>query len=241
LIKVINAKNRSVLIISDTHAPYTHKDYFKFLKAVKKKYLNKKSIIFHVGDEVDNHAISFHKSESELFSAGDELDEAITYIKALESLFPKMYLCESNHGSLLYRRLKFEGIPIRALKSLQEIYSVKKWQWYDDYRIITNNPLDTYLCHGKAARYNALAKDVGMNAIQGHFHSKFEITYSKSPLAERYNMFIGCLIDVDSLAFRYGRNNLPKPILGVGLITESGHPILIKMNLDKKGHWNGKL
>lgn len=125
-IKRINAIGKSVLIISDTHFPYTHKDYYKFLKAVKKKYTDKNSIICHVGDELD-------------------------------------------------------------------------------------------------------------------FHSKFEITYSKSPIVERYNMFIGCLVDLESLAFAYGRNNLPKPILGLGYIDKLGQPLLIKMQLNKKGRWNGKI
>ena len=63
--------HKSILIISDTHIPYHHKDLFPFLKAIKKLY--KPTKIVHIGDEVDKHALSFHDSDPDLPSAGDEL------------------------------------------------------------------------------------------------------------------------------------------------------------------------
>ena len=241
MIERINAKGKSVLIISDTHCPYNHPDLFPFLKAIKKKLLNKDSIIIHIGDEVDNHAISFHDSDQDLPSAGHELQLAIDQLAELRSIFDKMYILESNHGSLAYRKAKHHGVPIRVIKPLQDLYDTPNWTWHHDLILDTKADLPTYLCHGKASTYNALAKEMGMNAIQGHFHSKFEITYGKTPTVDRYNMFIGCLIDWKSLAFAYGRNNIPKPILGLGYIDKEGTPSLIKMNLDKKGRWNGKV
>jgi len=237
----INAKNKRVLLISDQHFPYHHRDTHKFLEAIRDKYLTPYDIIINGGDEVDNHAISFHPSDGDLPSAGDELDKAIRNIQHLEELFPEMYLCDSNHGSLAVRRFKFHGIPLRYLKSLNDIYGVNSnWKWNEDYLLKTKLG-DVYICHGKSSVYGKLSKEVGCSAIQFHFHGKYEITWHSTVLGSRFNMFCGCLVDRDSLAMAYGKNHIPKPILGVGLISKDGIPALIKMNLDKKNRWDGKL
>ena len=238
--KHINAKGRSVLLISDLHIPYHHIDSVRFLAAIKEKLLSERSIILNVGDEVDKHDLSFHSSNRDLDSAGVELEKSKDYIKELERLFPTMYIAESNHGNLIYRRAKSEGIPLDYFKPLKEVYDVKKWSWHD--AIIVNTKKGyVYVCHGKTGTYGKLCKEVGMSAVQGHYHGKFELTWHRSPLGDRFNMYVGCLIDYKSIAFEYGKNNLPKPILGVGFIDEDGHPYLIKMDLDDKGRWTGKI
>ena len=135
------------------------------------------------------------------------------------------------------RRLKHQRIPLRTLKDLKDIYGVSNWSWHHDIQLNTKHDLPTYFCHGKSSGYNKLAKDVGMNAVQGHFHGKFELTWFRSPTVERYNIFAGCLINWQSLAFAYGKNNIPKPILGCVIINENGSPFLVKMNLNKEGKW----
>ena len=76
--------NKSILVISDTHIPYHHKDAIAFLKAIKKKY--KPDRVIHIGDEIDSHAISFHDSDPDLYSAGDEHEASLATIKELEKL-----------------------------------------------------------------------------------------------------------------------------------------------------------
>ncbi len=239
----INAIGRRVLLISDLHIPYHHPDSFKFLAAIKEKFLDKKSIAINLGDSLDGHALSFHPTDSDLFSAGDELKKAIEVIHCKGGLFetfPDMIEVDSNHSSLIYRRAKFHGIPLDYVKSLPEVLETPSWRWVDD--ILLDTKLgNIYICHGKSGAYNKLAQNVGCSACQGHFHGKFEITWAKSITTERFNMFCGSLISEASLAFAYGKNHLPKPILGVGLISESGYPRLIKMNINSKGRWDGKL
>ena len=237
--KKINGINKTVLIIPDTHIPYSHPDYIKFLKAVKEK-LNPE-ISIHLGDEVDHHSISFHDSDTSLDSADIELDKAIIEIgEGLHKLFKKLYLLESNHGSLVYRKMKHHGIPIRVLKPLNELYETPLWEWHHDLILLTNmGPV--YFCHGKSKSYGKLAKEMMCSAVQGHFHGNFEITWHRSAMATRFNMFVGCLVDEDSMAMAYARNNLPKPILGCGYIDPSGMPHLIRMVLDKNGRWNEEL
>ena len=113
-------KNKCILIISDTHCPYHHPDLIPFLKTIKKKY--KPDRVIHIGDEVDSHAISFHDSDPDLYSAGDEHKQSLPTIHAMEKLFPVMDLMDSNHGSLVYRRQKASGLPRAAMKSLSLIH-----------------------------------------------------------------------------------------------------------------------
>ena len=92
--KSLNAKGKSVLIIGDTHIPFEHPDTWKWLAAVKKKYLDKKSIILHIGDEIDGNQISFHQKDPDIqFSPSSELETCIDRIHmkgGIYELFPKM-------------------------------------------------------------------------------------------------------------------------------------------------------
>lgn len=236
--KRIIGLDQRILIISDLHFPYAHQDWHPFLKAIKEQY--KPEIIISVGDEVDGHSVSFHNSESSLFNPDAELEKAIEEIHHLRDLFPKMYLCESNHGSLIYRRVKAENIPIRHIVPLDQLYETPNWSWHHEIMLETDCGFTT-IVHGKTGGYNKLSNDQGCNAIQGHYHSKFELTWSQSSMGARYNMIVSCLIDQESMAYNYGKNFSKKPIHGVGWINEIGEPCLIRMKLDEHGRWHGKL
>ena len=86
---------KRVLIISDTHIPYHVKELIPFLTELKK--IVKPDKVIHIGDELDKHAMSFHDSDPDLPSAGDELKLSIPVIKQLEKMYPKMDLLDSNH------------------------------------------------------------------------------------------------------------------------------------------------
>ena len=64
--------NRCVLVISDLHIPYHHKDSFDFLREIKKQF--KPDFVVNIGDLLDFHAISFHEHNPDLPSIGDELN-----------------------------------------------------------------------------------------------------------------------------------------------------------------------
>jgi hypothetical protein len=234
--KKINAFNKKVLVIPDTHIPYSHPDYLLFLQYLKEKH--KPDVALHLGDELDYHAISFHDSDSSLLSADMELDKAIIELnEGLHRLFPKLYLLESNHGSLVYRKMRHHGVPVRVVRPLHDLYETPLWEWHHDILLLTNlGPV--YLCHGKAAAYGKLAKEMGCSAIQGHYHGKFEITWHKTAMGTRFNAFGGCLVDDASMAMAYAKNNLPKPILGAIVIDELGIPSLEKMKLNAAGRWD---
>lgn len=239
---VLNKKKldtRVIMCISDQHMPYEHPDMFEFLAAIKKKY--KPTLVVNGGDEVDAHALSFHDSDSDLPSAGDELKIAITKIKKLEKLFPDMIILDSNHGSLAMRKFKHHGIPMKYLASPQQIYGVSdKWVWVNDLSLILPNGEPVYFCHGMVKQGVKLASQRGTNVVQFHFHTDFRIDYVGNPSSLLWSMQSGCLIDRHALAFAYDKLNLNRPIIGTSIIIDS-QPMLIPMILNKNGRWIGRL
>jgi hypothetical protein len=208
----LDARGKRVLIIGDIHIPFSVNGYIKFLTKLKEEV--KPDIVISIGDELDYHNLSFHDSDNDLMSGGDELDRAIIELQeGLHKLFPEMLLLESNHGSMVLRRAKHHGIPVRTLKTLQELYETPKWSWHEDI-IMSTHKGPVYICHGKSGAYGKLVKEVGVSCVQGHFHGKFEITYHNSVLSSRFSMFTGCLVDTESMAMAYGKNHTIKPILG---------------------------
>lgn len=228
-----------ILCISDQHMPYHHPDMFRFLAAIKNKY--KPTFVVNGGDEVDAHALSFHDSDSDLPSAGDELIKAIKAMKQLEKLFPDMVILDSNHGSLALRRMKHHGIPMKFLATQHQIYGVsKRWEWVNDFSITLPNGQKCYMAHGMTKNGIKLAAQRGTCVVQFHFHTEFRIDYIGNPNDLLWSLQSGCLIDRKSLAFAYDRLNLNRPIIGTSMIIDS-RPVLIPMQLDKKGRWTGKL
>lgn len=221
--------NSRILVISDMHIPYHHKDTLKFLQHLKDKYSPTRIIC--VGDELDKHALSYHDSDPNLRSAGDELEASKPVIAALHKMFPKMDILESNHGSLVYRKAKTHGIPRQYIKGYNEVLGVGDgWKWHFDLTITLPTGQNVYFHHGKSADGLKLSQMMGMCCVQGHFHERFKIDYWANPLGLYWAMQVGCLIDDDTLAFSYNNVNLKRPIVGCGLII-NGIPILEAMPL----------
>jgi hypothetical protein len=235
----MKTKDRKILVISDMHIPYHHPDSFKFLSAFKKKF--KPTRIINIGDEVDNHGISFHDTDPDVLSPGDELIAAREYCADLERIFPEMDLVHSNHGSLAYRRAKAGGIPMGFLRDYNDILEVGSgWQWHDEILVRAHARQDILFRHQFAANVLKAAEQLGCSCVQGHYHSKFEISYTSSPRSLNWGMTVGCLIDSGALAFEYNKLQTKRPILGSGII-ENGVPTLVPMYLNSRGRWVGKL
>lgn len=231
-------KHKSILVISDLHIPFEHPDCLKFLKAVKNKYEPK--TIVQIGDEVDFHALSFHDSDPDLMSAGDELKQAIKKLKAYTELFPEVTVIESNHGSMVLRKALANGMPKAVLKNYNEILEAPKgWKWQFDLKLDT--PLGpVYFCHGKSGAAGRLASQYGMSCVQGHYHEKAQITYISTPERLMFDAHTGCLADDKSLALGYNKINPKRPIVSL-IVIINGIPQIVPMVLNSKGRWIGKL
>lgn len=230
--------SKSLLVISDLHCPYQHPDTYAFLKAVKAKY--KPDTVVCIGDEADFHSLSYHESNPDLASAGDELIRAIECLKPIYKLFPKVTVIESNHGSMVLRKALTGGIPIKAIKSYNDILDAPKgWKWTFD--TIINAPTGPiYLCHGKTVTSGKLASQYGMSTIQGHFHEKAQITYISTPERLMFDAHTGCLADDSSLALGYNKINPKRPIISV-IVVINGFPAIVPMLLSRNGRWTRQL
>lgn len=229
--------NSRVLIISDLHIPFHHQDSIKFLQYLKDKY-NPTRIIC-MGDEVDGHSLSFHDSDPDLPSAGDELKQALPVVKELFQMFPKMDILESNHGSLVWRKAKVHGIPKHYIKSYNEVLGVDDgWKWSFDLTIDLPNGQKCYFHHGKTSKVIQLSQQMGMNAVQGHYHEAFKIDYWGNSTGLYWGLQTGCLIDDNKLAFSYNNVNIKRPIIGTALIIDS-IPVLEPLIMNKDGRWIG--
>jgi len=230
--------HKRILVISDMHLPYQHKDSIKFLKEIKKEF--KPDTTISIGDLLDQHALSFHDSSPELYSAGMELDKAKEYVKELESVFPKLIEVDSNHSSMIYRRALKHGLPRAYLKDYGDFLETKKWKWVDDLTLTMSNGQRCFFTHGRSADILKVSQTMGMSAVQGHYHTKFVISWWANPDNLFFGMNVGCLIDQKSMAFNYAKNFRTRFIIGCGIII-NGIPRLLPMVLDRKGDWIGKI
>lgn len=223
--------NTRILFISDLHIPYHHEKALVFLEGLIKRYDPTRYV--NVGDELDYHAMSYHDHDPDLASAGDELGRALPYIKELHQMIPKMDFVESNHGSMVLRKAKTNGLSRRMIKTYNEILEVGPgWKWHYDLTLDMSEweKPDVYVHHGKTKRAIMTSKAMSMSHVCGHYHESFGIEYWGNPKGLYFGMNIGCLIDDKKLAFAYNKINPHRPIIGTGLIID-GKPVLEEMPL----------
>lgn len=245
----------NALIISDLHAPYHHKDALSFLRAIKAKYRPK--YVFNVGDECDWHGISYHDKNPDLSSAGHELKAARVVMRELATIFPKMDLIESNHGSLVYRKALTHGLPSHTITgyadtlfsdrdgrgNIKRTSYGKGWTWHSKLILNLGKGHKALMVHGDGTSQNSLTnvQKAGMSFVSGHWHSKFDLQYHSTSEFLHFGMIVGCLVDPHSKAFDYAKRRiLGRPVIGcAGYI--DGNPKLLPMLLDKRGRWTGRV
>jgi hypothetical protein len=227
-----------VLFLSDQHHPYQHQDLVPFLSALNRKY--KFDLVVNMGDEIDANALSFHEKEPELPSYPKELRDSIKALQPLYKMFPNMYILDSNHGSLMFRKGKFAGLPNNLFKPIGEVLEAPKgWRWCRD--ITFKTPLGSvFVCHGKSSSSGKLSRNMAMSTVQGHYHTKFQIDYWGSPNGLYWDMHVGCVVDDSSLAMAYNKLAMQRPVLGVG-VAINGKAHLEPMVLNNRGRWVGRL
>ena len=234
----VEHQNQRILNISDMHLPFQHPDTFEFLQHLKDKY-NPTRVICG-GDEVDAHALSFHNSDPDLPSAGDELKQALPLIAKLHKMFPEMSIIGSNHSSMIFRKAMAHGLPRAYLKNYNEFLNVGSgWKWTDDLTVDLPDGTKCYYHHGKINDVLKLSQTMGMSAVQFHFHENLSIKYWANPNGIFFALQSGCLVDDKAYAFNYNNVNLKRPLVATSLIIDS-LPVLEPMVLDTKGRWIGR-
>lgn len=230
---------RNILLLGDLHAPWMHHHAVDFISAVVKKYGY--DLALATGDETDGQGISFHGSNPDLPSPGHEFKMAIEQLKPLYKMFPELLIASSNHGDLLARKMKHHGLPIRALKSMNDILECPPgWKWDFDHIVQTPDGRKLLLNHAYSSDVLKASQHRGISCAFGHHHSKFSIQYWENYDGLFYAIFAGCLVDPLSLAMAYAKNSPHRPVTGLVRI-EDGVPHLIPMKRDKWNDWIGKI
>lgn len=213
----------TVGIIGDTHIPFMHKDYISFLKKTFKAW--KVDRIVHIGDVVDNHALSYHEHDPDGWSAGHEHDLAQEGMEELYQAFPKMDVVLGNHDKLPERKAKTYGLAKRLIKSFKEVWKApEKWVIHPGEveidGVIYNHGTGN---SGKNAALN-LAMAKMQSVVIGHVHT-FGGVQTIRGKEHIFGLNVGCGIDESAYAFEYAKFHKYRPTLGCGIVIDGkiGH------------------
>lgn len=231
-----------LFVIADSQEPFAHQDYLDFCKFVydeQGRHIQKdRKRVMHVGDEIDLHALGKWPMDPNGKSAGDEIEEAKHRMRFWFSVFPDVSVCVSNHTYRGFKKAFLSGIPTQFLKDLNEVLGAPPgWKWQERW-IIDNICFEheENVSGPMACLRAALANR--MNTVIGHQHTNAGVIYSGSFNDEIWGMNVGCGIDIDQYAFKYGRALRNKPNLGCGIVLY-GTPYFIPMKLDQHKRWTG--
>jgi len=210
----------NVLIIGDTHLPFEHPNYLEFCKQIQKRC--KCGTVVHIGDFVDNHAISYHEIDPDGWSPEEEMQQADKHAIAWFKSFPVVKMCRGNHDSLVDRKGKTVGLPKRCFMPYRDIWNLPK-TWKDDFEFVINGVLYKHGT-GMSGRYAHVmaAERSRMSTVIGHTHSSGGVEYIVSSRDRIFGMNVGAGIDRRRYAFIYGKDFPRKPVLGCGVTTDKG-------------------
>ncbi len=222
VVKRYRNRKSVVLVIPDLHSPFIKKGFLDFCKDISYKYGCNRTVF--IGDLLDNHYSSFHESDPDGLSAGDELDVAIDKLNLYIDAFPHAKVCLGNHDNIPNRKAFTGGLSKRWIRSIEEIIDAPGWEFAEEWHI--EGVLYT---HGTARKARFRAKDELINIVQGHYHSESYIEYYVGLYRKIFAMQVGSGIDRRSYGMAYGRH-FKKVHLNCGVVID-GMPILEYMKL----------
>lgn len=222
-----NNKQEIVGVIGDTHFPFAHPNYIHFLEETFQRY--RVTRIIHVGDVCDNHAISRHLTEADADSAVTEFEAAQKDIEIYARAFPKVEVTLGNHCLIPARQCATLGIPQNFLKGFEELWNLPKG-WKAKERVLIDRVVYEHGI-GTAGKTGAIDKATNqmMSCVIGHSHSFAGVQYRSNAESLIFGMNVGCGIDIDKYAFRYGKYNKNREILGCGIVFNESNAIFVPM------------
>ena len=228
----------TVLVIPDMQIPFQHKDSLRFVSELRD--VIQPDEIVNIGDEVDQMALSRFDPDPEGDGPSVELRKAIRVLQAWYKEFPEMKLCDSNHTARVYKQAFLAGIPEAYLRTIPEwLEAPSGWQWENAWEID-----GVRYEHGDAQGGVHAARNLAIrnrkSTVIGHHHSHGGVNFIANDEELIFGMNVGCLIDINSIAFKYGRMSAYKPTLGAGIVRE-GVPYFVPMLVNKRGRWTGEI
>jgi hypothetical protein len=219
-------RDAPLMFIPDLQIPFHHEKSLEFAHYIKRHYSVPDENCYCTGDEIDAlFGGMWKKDPNGRHSAITELEATIDELKRWYSVFPRMKLAISNHGSRWIRKATEAEIPSVMMKQYEAVLQAPDgWKWKKHWRIDTKFPI--ILEHGDdwggQTPHKSAALHNGVSTIIGHFHSIAGIERIKTNGFDVFGMCAGSLIDFDAYAFNYARNAKFKPQLGIGLVFNNG-------------------
>ena len=214
---------KNVLVIGDLHEPFCLDNYLEHCVENYNKY--KCDEVVFIGDIIDNHASSYHETDPDGHSAGQELKMAIQRIKQWYQAFPKATVIIGNHDRLIMRKAYSSGLSKMWIKDYAEVLGTPGWNFTESIEID-----DVLYIHGEGGTARARVRRDLQSIVQGHLHSQAYIDWCVGAKFKLFGMQIGCGIDHKSYAMAYGKEG-PKPAIACGVVLQGEVPINIMMNL----------
>lgn len=218
--------DRPYLIISDTQIPYEHEKALYFCAYLKRHYGVPDDQVIHVGDEVDQlHGGQYPKSPDINHTPNSEIKQAKLTLKEWSAVFPKLMVCISNHGMRWARKASAAEIPSQMLRAYQDVLDIPEgWVYKEKWDIATKKPFQAI--HGmqlsSKTPYRQAAELYNTSTVFGHLHSSAGLCHVNTMEKNIWSMNVGALIDIDALAFAYGKYHRFHATNGAGLVFNEG-------------------
>jgi len=219
-----NGNIDNILVIGDLHAPFTKKGYLKFCR--EQQEIHDCGTVIFIGDIIDNHYSSYHESDPDGYSAGEELDRAIDMISDWYHTFPKATVIIGNHDRLVYRKAYSSGVSKKWIREYKDVLNTSGWDFVENIEIHNIN-----FNHGEGGTAIGRAKNELQSQAQGHRHTELGVQYSVGANFIIFGLQVGCGIDMKSYAMAYGKH-FKKCAIGCGVVLNKGTlPIAIPMKM----------
>ncbi len=199
-----------VLAIGDLHEPFTLDKYLRFCKNIDRKMACNK-VVF-VGDVIDSHYSSYHETDPDGMSAGEELDKAIEGIRKWYLAFPEATVLIGNHDRLVRRKAFSAGVSKQWIRDYAEVLGTPGWKFVE--RTVID---DVQYIHGEAGTARTKCKTDMMSTVQGHLHTQ---CYTEWVVGANFKIFgcqVGCGIDHEAYAMAYAKAG-KKPAIGCATV-----------------------
>lgn len=224
------SKKKNVLVIGDTHCPCLVDGYIDFLRDIYKRWNCNK--VVHIGDLVDNAALSFHLKKPQHKNPLEEYNKAMTQVKELVKAFPRADLMIGNHDALPYRWCDEVGIPESMMRDFGSIFGLPKlWKVNSRYSQIM---IDGVIYqHGDRGKSSAIlnAKAEFCSVVQGHHHSKSSVEFYCNMNSRIMGVQTGCGTDWKHAQMEYGKKFSQKPVVSAAVVLEGRTAVVEPMKL----------
>jgi predicted phosphodiesterase len=220
--KFVDKKER-VMVIGDIHEPFCLDGYFEHCVEVSKKYKTTKTVF--IGDILDNHYSSFHETDPDGLSAGDELGRAVAKLKKWHDAFPDSTVVLGNHDYIVLRKLFHSGVSSAWIKRYQDVLQVPSWSFVHDIDINGVHYTHGTGTSGQNAAYTR-AVNRNQSVVTGHIHTQASIRFQATQDSLIFGMQVGCGVDEAAYAMAYGKNFPKRMIISCAVVLDGHIPII---------------